>query len=230
MSKDRVMFVIGDVAGHGLEAAVAMNRARQTLISAALVDADPGPMLARANAELLRQNAQMVTVVCGHADASTYEFTYASAGHPPPILVEPGQPPRMLEFGGLPLAVMDAAVYRTIRVQSVPGAMLVLYTDGAVEHSKDVLRGESTLLEAVAQSVADEAANPAAAIHEAIFTDRSVGDDVAILTVAFAKAGAGTADDADGGAIVAAAARGRTKGVTGTVVSLVDRLLRKHAS
>jgi hypothetical protein len=186
-------------------------------------------MLGRANAELLRQNSQMVTVVCGHADASTYEFTYASAGHPPPILVEPGQPPRMLEFGGLPLAVIEAALYRTVRVQSVPGAMLVLYTDGAIEHSKDVLRGESTLLEAVAQSVADAAANPAAAIHAAIFTDRSVGDDVAILTVAFAKADAGTAG-AEGGAIVAAAARGNTKGVTGTVVSLVDRLLRKNAS
>ncbi|HZX67550.1 MAG TPA: CHASE3 domain-containing protein, partial [Candidatus Elarobacter sp.] len=62
LSRDRVLFVIGDVAGHGLDAAVAMNHTRQEVISAAVFDAEPGDLLLRVNAELLRQRARMVTV------------------------------------------------------------------------------------------------------------------------------------------------------------------------
>jgi serine phosphatase RsbU (regulator of sigma subunit) len=217
ISRDRVMFVIGDVAGHGLDAAVAMNHARQALVSAAVIDPDPARLLARVNEELLRQRARMVTAVCGYADARTFEFTYATAGHPPPILVEPDRPPRMLECGGLPLAVVDDAEYRSHTVQSVPGAMLVLYTDGAVEHSRDVLAGEATLLEAVRDAASSDAANPAAAIHATIFEQRAVGDDVAIMTVAFERAG-GERDSA----IVAAGARGSPQGIRETIVSLGD--------
>ncbi|HEX3468677.1 MAG TPA: SpoIIE family protein phosphatase [Candidatus Elarobacter sp.] len=186
LSRDRVLFVIGDVAGHGLDAAVAMNQARQELISAAAFDPDPGELLVRVNAELLRQHTRMVTVACGYADLRTFEFAYATAGHPPPLLVEPGRAPRMLQFGGLPLAVLDGATYRTLRVQTVPGAVLVLYTDGAIEHSRDVLAGESLLLETVGRAVAGGVTDIAGAVRDAIFKDRPVADDVAIMTVAFA--------------------------------------------
>ncbi|HZO94672.1 MAG TPA: SpoIIE family protein phosphatase [Candidatus Baltobacteraceae bacterium] len=224
LGRDRVMFVIGDVAGHGLEAAVAMNRARQALVTAAIVDPDPARLLARVNRELLHQRVRMVTAVCGYADARTFEFTYATAGHPPPVLVEPGRPPRMLHVGGLPLAVVDDPEYVTHTVQSVPGAMLVLYTDGAVEHSRDVLAGEETLLAAIRSASDARAGNPAAAIHSTIFDQHAVGDDVAIMTVAFVSgAHAGGEGDA---AIVAAGARGAPDGVRGTIVSLGDAVSR----
>jgi serine phosphatase RsbU (regulator of sigma subunit) len=185
LSEDRVLFAIGDVAGHGLAAAVSMNRARQALLSAAVLDPDPASMLTRVNEELLRQRAPMVTALCGYADSQTYQITYATAGHPPPILLEPGQPPRFLLYGGLPLSTVRDAVYRTHTVQTVPGAMLVLYTDGLLEHSRDVLVGETLLLEAVVQSMREEASEPAVAIRDVIFRKRTVGDDVAILTIAF---------------------------------------------
>ncbi len=228
LARDRVLFAIGDVAGHGLEAAVAMNRARQALVSAAVVDPDPSHMLMRVNEELLRQRGRMVTAVCGFADARSFAFTYAAAGHPPPVLVEPGRPPRMLECGGLPLAVVARAEYRSHTVQSVPGAMLVLYTDGAVEHSRDVLAGETTLLEAVRSATQENATNPAAAIHAAIFDDRAAGDDVAIMTVAFLPA-ARTSGDRDAAAIVAAGARGAPDGRRGTIVSVGDDVARARA-
>jgi serine phosphatase RsbU (regulator of sigma subunit) len=190
LSRDRVMFVIGDVAGHGLDAAVAMNNARQELVSAAVFDAEPGELLVRVNAELLRQRARMVTVACGYADARTFEFTYATAGHPPPLLVEPGRAPRLLQCGGLPLAAIESATYRSFRIQSVPGAVLVLYTDGALEHSRDVLAGETILLEAVSHAIASGVHDIAGSVRDGIFKERRVGDDVAIMTVAFSGLGA----------------------------------------
>ena len=184
LPQGRVLFAIGDVAGHGIEAAVMMNRVRQSLISCALLDPEPASVLRRVNGELVR-NTPMVTALAGYADATTYEFVYASAGHPPPVLLEPGRRPRMLEFGSLPLGVSPAATYRTNRVQSVPGAMLVLYTDGALEHSRDVIAGEELLLKATAEAGDRTEEDAATVIHNAIFAGRSVGDDVAILTIGF---------------------------------------------
>jgi hypothetical protein len=183
---NRVLFAIGDVTGHGIEAAVTMNRVRQALISSALLDPMPAPLLQRVSRELYTSKAPLVTAVAGFADANTYEFIYASAGHPPPLLIEPGRPPRMLEFGSLPLGAMDDNEYHTHRVQSVPGAMLVLYTDGAIEHSRDVVEGELILLAAAADAARVEPPDPATFIHDTIFAGREIGDDVAILTIGFA--------------------------------------------
>ena len=183
---NRVLFAIGDVTGHGIEAAVTMNRARQALISSALLDPMPAALLGRVGKELYAEKTPLVTAVAGFADANTYEFVYASAGHPPPILMEPGRPPRMLDCGSLPLGAMAENEYRTFRIQSVPGAMLILYTDGAVEHSHDVIEGEAVLLAAAAEAVRVESGDPATFIRNAIFDGREVGDDVAILTIGFA--------------------------------------------
>jgi serine phosphatase RsbU (regulator of sigma subunit) len=183
---NRVLFAIGDVTGHGIEAAVTMNRVRQTLISSALLDPMPAALLARVARELYANKAPLVTAVAGFADAGTYEFVYSIAGHPPPLLIEPGRAPRMLDCGSLPLGAMPDNEYRTFRIQSVPGAMLVLYTDGAIEHSRDVIEGETILLAAVAEAVRLEAPDPATFIHNAVFAGREIGDDVAILTIGFA--------------------------------------------
>jgi serine phosphatase RsbU (regulator of sigma subunit) len=185
---NRILFTIGDIAGHGLEAAVAMSRVRNEVLSSALLDPDPTAILARVNARLLERSHEnpMVTAIVGIADALRYEFTYATAGHPPPILLEPGRPPRVLEFGGVPLGVSPKSVFRKRTVQSVPGALLVLYTDGVIEHSRNVIEGERQLLEAIA-SISDRPEGEAAtAIYRNIFEQRTVGDDVAILTIGFA--------------------------------------------
>ncbi len=183
---NRVLFAIGDVTGHGIDAAVTMNRVRQTLISLALLDPTPAILLARVARELYAEKAPLVTAVAGYADAETYEFVYATAGHPPPLLIEPGRPPRMLDCGSLPLGAMADNEYRTFRVQSVPGAMLVLYTDGAIEHSHDVIEGEEILLAAAAAVAEAQPPDPATFIRNTVFEGREVGDDVAILTIGFA--------------------------------------------
>ncbi len=181
----RILFIIGDIAGHGLEAAVAMSRIRSEMLSAAVLDANPSAILQRVNHRMfaLAARATLATAVVGVADAKNYTFSYATAGHPPPIIVEPERVPRPLEFGGLPLGVSAQAAYRTRVVQSVPGSMLVLYTDGVVEHSRNIVEGERELIESISALRAGE--DPATAVYNAIFSDKTAGDDVAILTLGF---------------------------------------------
>lgn len=184
---DRVLLAIGDVAGHGIDAAVAMNRTRQLVMSCALIDPMPGPVLERVNAELHRNQSPMVTALAALVDARTCEFAYAAAGHPPAVLLEPGRGARFLEVGSVPLGVLGDAVYRDHRVRSMPGALLVLYTDGVIEHSRDVIAGEELLLAAVESAAQASAGNIAAAIRYRIFGDGKASDDIAILTLRFAK-------------------------------------------
>jgi serine phosphatase RsbU (regulator of sigma subunit) len=197
LSQDRVMLAIGDVTGHGIEAAVAMNKARQMLIGCALVDPTPGHVLARVNAELVAERSPMITAVAGLIDARTREFRYASAGHPAPVLLEPGRPARFLEVGSLPLGVNADTQYATHRVASAPGALLVLYTDGMIEHSHDVLQGETILLEAVESAAERAVEDPAKAIRDAIFSRYQISDDAAILAIRFLDAAVAAASEKD---------------------------------
>lgn len=187
IGEHRILFVIGDIAGHGLEAAVAMSRIRSEMLSAAVLDATPSSILQRVNHRMFSQSARatLVTAIVGVADSKNFTFAYATAGHPPPILAEPERPPHPLDFGGMPLGASRKATYRTQSVQSVPGAMLFLYTDGVVEHSRDILEGERQLIESIAALKPDD--DPATSVYNAIFRDRTADDDVAILTLGFRR-------------------------------------------
>jgi serine phosphatase RsbU (regulator of sigma subunit) len=98
----------------------------------------------------------------------------------------------MLDFCSLPLGVVGDAKYRSHRISSVPGALLVLYTDGVIEHSHNVVEGEALLLQAVEAAAAWPAHTAAALISASIFSNRRVVDDVAILTIRFAEDGGST--------------------------------------
>jgi serine phosphatase RsbU (regulator of sigma subunit) len=180
-----LLFAIGDVAGHGIDAAVSMNLTRQALLAAVAFTHDPAMLLTRMNAELLAAEARMVTALVGVANVAEYSFTYASAAQPPALLIEPGKAARPLAIGGIPLAMLPSPVYQTRTVQTVPGAMLVLYTDGAIEYDRDLERGEELLRRTAAEVAAFGHVDSARAIHDQIFATRPPADDVAILTIAF---------------------------------------------
>jgi CHASE3 domain sensor protein len=182
----RILFSIGDVAGHGIEAAVIMSRARQAIISNALNERDPALVLERANQTLMLQEPKMVTAICGYIDSRSLEICYATAGHPPPVMAAPERGPYFLEHDGIPLGIFAAVEYASFRVVAEPGALLVLYTDGVIEHKRDLIDGERRLLDAAQAVVANGAADPAASVRNAIFGDVSPNDDVAIMTVSFA--------------------------------------------
>lgn len=180
----RALFVVGDIAGHGIEAAVAMNRVRNAVVSAALVQPDPASILRRVNSELIRAgDVPVVSVAVGVVDSARYYFEYALAGAPPPVLWEPNAAPRVLETGSIPLGIREIADYRTNRLRCAPESLLVLCTDGVIERSRDVIDGERRLLSAIARVDGDGWRDPADFIYRSIFGDGKVADDVAILTI-----------------------------------------------
>lgn len=206
LPEERLLIAIGDVTGHGIDAAVAMNAARQHVISAALIDPDPGRILSRVNAELYDGVSPVITAIVGLVDAPRCRVAYAAAGHPAPVLIEPGRPPRLLGVGSLPLGIARDTIYIAHEVQTEPGAMLVFYTDGVIEYSRDVVRGEADLLDAVRAVAASPETDAARGIYERIFSRHMLADDVAILTVRFVpltvpafagESGAGDQSDVD---------------------------------
>ncbi|HYK53892.1 MAG TPA: SpoIIE family protein phosphatase [Candidatus Eremiobacteraceae bacterium] len=191
LSADRALVVIGDIAGHGIDAALAMNRVRNAVLSAALFQPDSASILEYVNREVVHdESVMMATATVGIVDSRTNVFEYASAGHPPPVLLASGGLPRMLDVGSLPLGVSESTKYRSNRVESAPGSMLVLYTDGAIERSRDVLEGERRLLEAVKSARDERDPHPASAIFRSITEVGEMNDDVAILTISIVDDGA----------------------------------------
>jgi serine phosphatase RsbU (regulator of sigma subunit) len=185
LSRGRIMFSIGDVAGHGIEAAVTMSRARQAIIAAALQDSEPGSILVRANTALLLQDTKFATAICGYIDTATLEVTYATAGHPPGIMIDKDGSAQLLEYDGLPLGVAQNAVYPTFRLDAQRDSLLVLYTDGALEYDRDLLEGERRMLQTATDIAVRRVKDPAGAIQDAIFAEYEPLDDVAILAISF---------------------------------------------
>lgn len=181
----RILFSIGDVAGHGVEAAVTMSRARQAIISAALYESDPGAILARANNTLMLQDTRFATAICGFVDPATLQVTYATAGHPPAIFAAADGSVHLLQHDGLPLGVHPDATYPSFRFTAEPHSMLVLYTDGLLEYDRDLIQGERRMLETARIIARRRVDNPAAEIQHAIFDRCEPSDDVAILTISF---------------------------------------------
>jgi serine phosphatase RsbU (regulator of sigma subunit) len=194
---NRILFSIGDVAGHGLDAAVVMNRARQAIVSAALHENDPAIVLSRANGSLLVQDSRMVTAICGYLDPASRKIVYATAGHPAPVMARRDGTAEFMSQEGLPLGIVSDAKYTTFEAVADPGALMVLYTDGVLEHKRDVIAGQARLLEAARRAVG--CSDPALTIEQFVFEGSRPTDDVAILAISFAEVGG----DGDGASLSA---------------------------
>jgi PAS domain S-box-containing protein len=180
----RVMFSIGDVAGKGLEAAVAMASVRQSIRTAALINPQPAAVLGAVD-RIVRAMGQtpFVTAFVGVLDPVSFELTYASAGHPPPLVRSARGTVHALSEGELPLGLRRRSEDSSTTIDAEPGSVLLCYTDGLTEFDRDPLRGERLLWEAL------RTANGAIAheIYARIAGGRPAQDDVAILAISFER-------------------------------------------
>jgi PAS domain S-box-containing protein len=177
----RIALAVGDVMGRGTRAAVVMGQARQAMRVAALDDANPPRVLQRTQQVLaLAHKDNMVTALFGIVDPSRLTFTYAAAGHPGPIVGTPTMKPRRCPTTGLPLGV--AGHEPTIECLNLePGTVLVLYTDGLLEVTRDPIAGEAALLMAVQAELTAPSSDSAYAIVQNVLDGHSAQDDIAVL-------------------------------------------------
>jgi anti-sigma regulatory factor (Ser/Thr protein kinase) len=183
----RIAFSIGDVAGHGLRAAIVMGEVRQAFRAAALNPNSPSLVLERANTIVnMRANPVMVTAIFGIVDPVDATVTYASAGHPAPILVLPSGNVALLPKDGVPMGIVDVVGATDWTFTVPPGAQLALYTDGLIEYSRDVVRGEERLLDALREGIVSSETDPARGLLRRVFDGRENTDDVATLFISAA--------------------------------------------
>ncbi|MEA2785328.1 MAG: hypothetical protein QOF71_1432 [Candidatus Eremiobacteraeota bacterium] len=178
----RVALTIGDVTGHGLEAAVIMGEIRQALRAASFESADPSAILDRASRLLVASGRTVfVTAVFGVLDPVTGRFAYATAGHPPPLL-DDGRELRKLSSSGLPIGLRDDEGVDFVMRLRAP-CTLVMFTDGLMEFARDLDDGERRIEDAIRTLAREDIDHLAAALMKAVLDEDEPTDDIAILTV-----------------------------------------------
>jgi serine phosphatase RsbU (regulator of sigma subunit)/anti-sigma regulatory factor (Ser/Thr protein kinase) len=140
LDDDHIGIVVGDSVGRGLPAAAVMGQLRSA--AQALLLRTPEPAKALADLDNFARRlpaASCTTVFCAVIDLSTSTVRYSSAGHPPPVLVDRTGAQIFDRAQSVPLAATESVWARPeAEVRLLPGATLLLYTDGLIER-----RGES---------------------------------------------------------------------------------------
>ena len=129
-------FVVADVSGKGLPAALFMASVKSHLKSAALRGGSVGTVLSRAQDEIEHENPEQlfVTAFAGILDIATGELEFSNAGHEPPFVrTAHGAPERFEIPGGPPLCVVPGFQYPTGMRKLEPGEWMCVVTDGATE-------------------------------------------------------------------------------------------------
>lgn len=148
----RVSVLVGDVAGHGLVAAGAMSRLSMMLRTFGGSSPAPGHVLAQVNRLHCAANAALATAVLVTLDPAGGVLRWASAGHPPPLLVSAGKVIELDGAANLLLGVDPDAAYSSTGATVSPGDRLVLFTDGLVERrTQGVDEGVARLMRAASQ-------------------------------------------------------------------------------
>src|SRR5450756_119421 len=162
----RTALVIGDVSGHGIDAAIVMATTRAYIRSTALSHPDPGALLTRVNRVLvadLQQN-QFVTTLIACIDCPSRSLTFASAGHIEGyVLDEAGAVKARLGSTGIPLGIFpDSATETALCPALKNGDVMVIFTDGVTEAEDGT--GQAFGFERALGVVAAQRREPAAVI------------------------------------------------------------------
>ncbi|MFD8819298.1 PP2C family protein-serine/threonine phosphatase [Streptomyces sp. NPDC059627] len=177
----RTLLVVGDVMGHGLEAAVDMNAYRSSLRYIAASELPPHRVLRQLDdIAATEPDRRPATCLLVRVDPGRGQVTLASAGHLPPALITRGGRTALLLVPVGPPLGTGLGGYESATHRLEPGEALVLFTDGLVEH-----RGED--IDRSLGRLADLHFNPAVgmdALLDSILTRldaRNAEDDVAVL-------------------------------------------------
>jgi phosphoserine phosphatase RsbU/P len=206
MTEDgKLCFLVGDVSGKGMPAALFMARAKSLIRiatdlmrSANGTSAPPADIIARVNRELCQDNGDMmfVTLFFAMLAPATGEVEFCNAGHNPPYHLN-GQGAVAIEGGkGIILGVNPKAVYATGRLSLATGEGIYVFTDGVTEanNTAEELFGEPRLETALRAAAASGSAEIVKSVAEAVrgFVGNALPfDDITMLAIRRLAAPAG---------------------------------------
>ena len=183
----KIAVLIGDVAGHGIEAARMAALTKDVIHAFAHQTRKPEQILRRANSLLVEKGlgGGFVTVFLSVFDPETGVFRYANAGHPRTFLRRSSGEVEHLADGAPPMGVFPEARAKVGETELHPDDLLLLYTDGVIEARRNgeffgeerlqaILRSESLSVERLPGQIFDEVL---------AFADGTLKDDVAILSL-----------------------------------------------
>ena len=182
----RVALIVGDVAGHGVRAAVTMGRLRtalHTLANLELPPADALHVMHELMIELGEKEPHFATCVYAVYDATTGTIEIASAGHLPPLLAGPAGDNEFLQVPPAPpLGVAGGAAIESREFTVEDGSLFVIYTDGLVENrGRDIDDGLARLQKIFGPDSVDRPMEDLAkATLAGVYADQH-RDDIAVL-------------------------------------------------
>ncbi|WP_031171602.1 PP2C family protein-serine/threonine phosphatase [Streptomyces durhamensis] len=182
-----LLTVIGDVTGHGLNAAVIMGQLRTALRVYAVENDSPAQILTRLHRMLRHLQPNLyATAMIARFRPGDPQVAWAAAGHPPAVVRAPDGSVRILDTKpGLMLGVPLPYAYEDHTAELPPGSMLVLYTDGLVErraHGLDPgIELLSRTLAALSESDLEDLETCAESLLKPLVHDSERDDDVCLL-------------------------------------------------
>jgi serine phosphatase RsbU (regulator of sigma subunit) len=184
----RLAVVLGDVTGHGIDAAADMAMAKFVFRSLAREHPEPSDLLAAANEVVCSEIApgKFITMAYLTVHGETGALAAAAAGHPKPRLVGGDGAVSALPVGGLALGVVTEQEYEDARSELAPGSSVVMFTDGVIEARRDgEMFGEERLDAVLAQRYGLSAQELAAAVVDACrsWSGGDLADDCAVVVV-----------------------------------------------
>ena len=184
-------FMIADVSGKGIPAAMFMMQAKTIIKDLAESGLELSEVFATANKKLCENNdaGMFVTAWMGILDLKTGLLKFVNAGHNPPLVRQAdGEFAYLKARSGMVLAGMDGIKYRQNELQLTPGDQIFLYTDGVTEATdkNNQLYGEERLLETVNRNIVMDTRKLCEAVKSDV--DQFVGeapqfDDITMMSV-----------------------------------------------
>jgi PAS domain-containing protein len=177
-----VLLVVGDIAGHGIEAVTGMVAARNSLRGLAMTGAGPGLLLGWLNSSACHLIDGLIgTAICGLYRPASRSLRWARAGHLPPILVRSGKAREMTPPEGLLLGADPGARYAEVTTRMRAGDTLLLFTDGLIERRDEPIDDALRALMALASRPVCDVGTFADELLASTASD--TGDDACLVAV-----------------------------------------------
>ena len=177
-----LLLVVGDIAGHGIEAVTGMVASRNALRGLAATGAGPRALLSGLNyAACLFTEGVTGTVICGRYSPDTRVLRWARAGHLPPLLVRGGVAAVQPMPEGMLLGVDPDAEFEEVELPLRSGDSLLLYTDGLIERRAASISDALAEFAAAAVPAGPDADSYAARILAGAASD--TGDDACLVAI-----------------------------------------------